>query len=114
MPNEPFDPDDAARFRPPDQQTQEELGGILERAFVRERGKEPAGTSEEIRRLHAMADDALRQAEMKLGLAREAEAAMDRARDLDEVAKWRETGEIYKREAGELRARAEQLRTMIG
>jgi len=112
MPNEPFDPDETPRFRPPDRQTQEELGGILERAFMREDGKEPA--EEEVRRLHALADDALREAEMKLSLAREAEAAIERAKDPDEAARYREAGEIYKREAGALKDRAEQLRGMIG
>jgi hypothetical protein len=112
MPNEPFDPQDAARFQPPDRETQEELGGVLERAFKREGGKEPL--EEEVRRLHAMADDALREAEMKLSLAREAEAAMERTRDAVEIERWRETGEAYKREAGELKVRAEQLRGLIG
>ena len=112
MSNEPFQPDDAARFRQPDRQTQEELGGILERAFMREGGREPA--AEEVRRLHAMADDALRDSETKLALAREAEAAMKNAHDRAEIERWREAHDMYKREADELKGRAEQLRGLIG
>jgi hypothetical protein len=122
MPNEPFNPDDAPRFRPPDWQTQEEVGGVLERAFQRERGR--VEDEEEVRRLHAMADDAAREAEMKLSKAREAEAAMagaverfglsDDPAHLAEISRWREESESYKREAERLKLHAEQLRLRVG
>jgi len=122
MPNEPFDPEDASRFQPADPRTQEELGGVLERSFARERGKEPA--EEEVRRLHAMADDALREAEMKLRMAREAEDAMARAAErygtsgdpvhLADLERWRDAAEAYKREAEELKIEGERLRGRIG
>jgi uncharacterized Ntn-hydrolase superfamily protein len=117
---EPFEPD-AARFRPADSRTQEELGGVLERAFARERGAEP--DEDLIRRYHVWADEALAAAEGKLALVREAEAAMAHAAeryghsqnpsDLAELQKWTETAELYRREAGELRIKAETLRQYI-
>jgi hypothetical protein len=121
VPDDPFDPDESARFQPATPQTQEELGGVLERAFMRERGKEP--NEGEGRRLHALADEALRQAEIKLGLAREAEAAMARATerygrsedpgDLAAVEKWTSAVQSYRREAEQLRLKAEDLRQRI-
>ena len=118
MPDDPFDPDERAHFQPADPHTQEELGGVLERAFQRERGKEP--NEEEVRRLHAMADEALRQAETKLSLAREAEAALTHAAerygrsrdpvDMAEVQRWTEAAERHRREAREFRETAEDLR----
>jgi hypothetical protein len=117
---EPFEPD-AARFRPADSRTQEELGGVLERAFAREHGAEP--DEDLIRRYHAWADEALAAAEGKLALAREAEAAIARAAerygrsrdsyDLEELRKWTEAAELYRREAGELRIKAETIRQYI-
>jgi|SRR5271165_2831247 len=121
MPDDPFDPGESARFQPATPQTQEELGGVLERAFMRERGREPNG--EEVRRLHALADEALRQAEIKLGLAREAEAAMARAAesygrskdpdDLAAVERWTSAAQSYRREAEQFRLKAEDLRQRI-
>ncbi len=90
----------------------------LERAFQRERGRE--ANEEEVRRWRAMAGDALRQAETKLSLAREAEAAMAHAverygrsrdpYDLAEVQRWTEAAERCRREAREFRETAEDLR----
>jgi hypothetical protein len=73
--------------------------------------------------LHALADEALRQAEIKLGLAGEAEAAMARATerygrsedpgDLAAVEKWTSAVQSYRREAEQLRLKAEDLRQRI-
>ena len=116
-----FDPDDAPHFAPADPKTQEELGGVLERAFARERGGDPNET--ESRRLHALADEALAKAESKLSLAREAEAAVKRAAerygisgeisDLADADKWSKVAEGYRREARELQTEAELLRQRI-
>lgn len=121
MPNQPFEPDESSRFEPADPKTREELGGVLERAFARERGKEP--NEEEARRLHALADEALLEAEAKLSLAREAEAALARAterygrsgdpNDLAEAEKWKDALETYQRLARDLRLKAELLRQHI-
>lgn len=121
MPDDPFEPDESARFPPADPRTQEELGGVLERAFSREGGKDP--NEEEVRRLHAEADEALRQAEVKLSLAREAESAAAHAAerygrsgnagDQAEVERWTQAAEVYRREAREFRERAEDLRQRI-
>ncbi len=121
MPREPFDPEEEARFRPADPRTQEELGGVLERAFARERGHEP--DEEENRRLHAWADEALAESETRLRQAREAEAAMKRAAeryghsgepaDLAEAERWKMAAESYRRKARELRVKAETLRQNI-
>ena len=110
MPNsgDPFDAGDPARYRPPDPRTQKELGGVLERAFEREGGREPYEA--EIRRADELADEALREAEIKLSLAREAEAALVEAKDLAEIEKWREALAMYRREAEEFRREAERLR----
>lgn len=118
MPDDPFDPDEAARFQPADPHTREELGGVLERAFERERGRDP--NEEEVRRFHALAGEALRQAETKLSLAREAEAAAERAAerygrsrdagDLAESRRFAEAAESYRRQAREFRNSAEDLR----
>ena len=116
-----FDSDDADHFQPVDPRTQDEIGGVLERAFSRERGKEP--NEEEARRLHALADEALQQAEVKLSLAREAEdlirCASERygvsreSADMAEVEKWTRAAEDYRREAEEFRQKAELLRQHI-
>ena len=106
---DPFDP---ARFRPPDPSTQKELGGVLERAFEREAGREP--NEDEIRRMHALADEALRESEVKKSLAREAEAALARAVDRTDVEKWTEALEVYRREAEEFRRKAELYREHTG
>ena len=116
-----FDFDDASHIQPADQRTQDEIGGVLERAFSREGGKEP--NEEEIRRFHALADEALSQAEIKLSLAREAEARMQRAAerykasgeagDLNELARWTRENEDRRREAEALRLKAETLRQYI-
>ena len=121
MPDYPFDPDESARFPPAASKTKEELGGVLERAFMRESGKEP--NAEEIRRLQALADEALRLARTKLGLAREAEAGMaqaterlSRSPDTGELAaleRWRSAAESYRREAELFRLKAEDLRQRI-
>src|SRR6185369_2905108 len=113
MPNwqDPFDANDPARFQPPDPRTQRELGGVLERAFEREAGHEP--NEDEIRRLQALADEALQEAETRLSMAREAEAALARAADRAEMEKWAEAIEIYRREAGEFRRKAELYREHI-
>jgi len=113
MPNrqDPFDANDPARYRPPDPRTQKELGGALERAFEREQGREP--DEEENRRYHALADEALREAETRLALAREAEAALELARDPAEIERWTEQLENYRREAGEFRRKAELLRGYV-
>jgi hypothetical protein len=113
MANEPFDPEPGIHYRPADSQTQDELGGVLERSFAREGGREP--NLEEIHHFAAMADEALREAEAKLSLARDAESAAARAaEDRCEVERWIESAERYKREAAELRERAEELRERIG
>ena len=121
MPDDPFDPDECSRFEPAEPAAREELGGVLERAFAHEGGKDP--NAEESRRLHTLADEALREAETKLSLAREAEAALDRAAerygrsgdraDLDEVERWKESAEIYRRLEGEWRATAEMIRQRV-
>jgi hypothetical protein len=121
MPDNPFDPGECSRFERADPITREELGGVLERAFAHERGKDP--NSEESRRLHELADEALREAETKLSLAREAEAALDRAAerygrsgdraDIEDAERWKESAEIYRRLAGEWRATAEMVRQRL-
>ena len=121
MAREPYDPASGAHFQPAAPSTQEELGGVLERAFVREGGREPG--EEETRRLHAWADEALAASEGKLALAREAEAAMEHAAerngrsrdaaDLAEVERWTEAAGHYRREAEELRLHCESLRQRI-
>jgi hypothetical protein len=122
MANEPFDPEPGVHYQPADPQTQEELGGVLERAFTRESGREP--NQEEVYRFAALADEALHQAEAKLAMAREAEAAVALAaerygrsgdpEDLRETERWTESAERSRREAAELRERAEDLRERIG
>lgn len=122
MANEPFDPEPGVHYRPADSQTQDELGGVLERSFAREGGREP--NLEEMHHFAAMADEALREAETKLSMARDAESAAVRAaerygrsggrEDLIEVERWTESAERHKREAAELRERAEELRERIG
>jgi len=106
MPDDPSD-----RFQPAPPSTQREIGGVLERAFAREGGREP--NEEEIRRLQFDADEALREAEVKLSLAREAEAAMAQNVDPADVERWRLVAQDYHRMARELRERAEDLRQRI-
>jgi hypothetical protein len=75
-------------------------------------------------RFAALADEALHQAEAKLAMAREAEAAVALAaerygrsgdpEDLRETERWTESAERSRREAAELRERAEDLRERIG
>jgi len=117
MANEPFDPEPAVHYQPADPQTQEELGGVLERSFTRESGREP--NQEEIHHFAALADEALLQAEAKLSMASDAESAIARAagalrpirrsEDLGEVERWTESARRFQREAAELRERAQEL-----
>ena len=121
MSNDPFDPEESARFQPAAPGTQQELGGVLERAFVRERGKQPS--EGEAAHLHALADEALRQAETKLSLAREADAAVTKAAerygrskdraDLAAIESWTRAAKSYRREAEQFREKAEDLRQRI-
>lgn len=77
-----------------------------------------------MRRLQASADNALREADRKLELAREAEAAMAGAAErygisgdavhLADLERWREAAETYQREAEELKVQSERLRGQIG
>ena len=121
MPDDPFGPHKPARFQPAAPKTQEELGGVLERAFVREWGKEPG--EGEIRHMRALADESLQQEQAKLALAREAEAAVVQASerfgrsrnpgDQAAVEEWIRAAETYRRQAGEFRRKAEDLRQRI-
>lgn len=109
------------RYRAADMKTQEEVGGILERAFQREGGHEPY--EEEARRFLALADEAEGKAEAAESLAREAEAAVERyaerhahTGDPDdlELMQRRETeAQAYRREAESLRLEAERLRRYL-
>lgn len=118
MTGDPYDPDEARHFQPADPRTQDELGGVLERAFSRERGREP--NEDEVRRWYALADDAVQHAEIRLSLAREAEQAMKHAmeryarsrdaRDLADMDQWKNAAEVYRRDAREFHSRAERLR----
>ena len=69
---------DNTRYRPADLRTRDEVGGILERSFQHEGGKEP--NEEEARRLLALADEAEQRAEIAENLAREAETAAAKRR----------------------------------
>ncbi len=121
MPDDPFDPDERVRFVPAAPATRQEVGGVLERTFAREGGKDL--DEQDIRRLHFAADEALREAEINLSLAREAESAMALAAerygrssdpaDLAEVERWKSAAEDYRRRARECRERAENLRQRI-
>lgn len=107
------------RYRPADLMTQGEVGGILERSFQREGGREP--NEEDARRLLALAEEAEKRAEAAESMAREAETAglesaaraslrESEAGDIRVVDRWKETAETYHREAENLRAEAERLR----
>jgi hypothetical protein len=109
---------DKARYRPADSRTRGEVGGILERSFQREGGKEP--NEEEARRLLALADEAEKRADAAESLAHEADSA---AADSEGSSEWtgdaahvpeaerlKEAAQIYRREAESLREEAERLR----
>jgi hypothetical protein len=105
-------------YRAADARTQEEVGGILERAFQRESGREPR--EEEERRFLAWAEEAESKAEAADSLAREAEQAAAQAterysltRGEDDMAarqRWDSEAEAYRREADDQRLEAERLR----
>jgi hypothetical protein len=106
---------DRTRYRPADARTRDEVGGILERSFQHESGREP--NEEEARRLLALADEAEKRAEVAESLAREAEAAVVDAVEVcpqtGEAASLEETAERRHREAEVLRAEADRLRRYL-
>lgn len=105
-------------FPAADVRTQEEVGGLLERAFRREGGEEPR--EEEKRRLLARAEEAEARAAAAESQAREAEWSGERAAErygrsgsgeyLASLRDWQEQAEARRREAEELRGEAERLR----
>lgn len=115
------DPNRIDRFRPAAPQTQEEVGGVLERSFRRERGREP--NEEESRRFLALADEAEKKAETSEASAREAEASAARAAeryshggdssDTDDARRWEEAAAVYRREAESFRLEADRLRQYL-
>lgn len=106
------------RYRAADARTQAEVGGILERAFQRESGREPR--EEEGRRFIALAQEAEAGAEAAESLADEAErqaaeAAERHARtgapdDLAAIEHWQAEAETHRRRCEALRLEAERLR----
>ena len=108
-------------YRPADRETQQEVGGILERAFQREGGREPYEA--EMARFFTNAEEADARAEQAEAALREAEREGDRAAeryaltggpdDLAAVERFRAQAESYRREAETLREEAERLRKYI-
>ncbi|MEW6367235.1 MAG: hypothetical protein AB1714_21605 [Acidobacteriota bacterium] len=115
------DRDDSGRFRPADTRTQEEVGGVLERAFAREGGREP--NEAEAQRYLQLADEAEKKAKEAEVLAGEADAAAVRSAeryattqspsDQDSVERWKVEAETHRREADSLRKEAERMRQYV-
>jgi len=107
---------DETRYRRADARTRNEVGGILERSFQHEGGREP--NEEEARRLLALADEAEHRAEAAESVAREAEAAAVSAVEASpprqgEANQLEETAKKHRREAESLREEAERLRRYL-
>lgn len=121
VPDEPYDPKDPSRFRPSDPKTQQEVGGVLERAFQREGGREPEEL--EAQRFLALAEEADQRAEAAESLAMEAEDAAAQASerfartggpdDLESVKRYEDMAGEYRREAECMRLEAERLRKYL-
>ena len=111
------DPQNAGRYKPADPRTQEEVGGVLERAFEHERGHEPL--EEQARRLLQWADEAEERAVAAESLANQAEQAAARAAeryaltgdqdDLAALRRWEAEAEAARREAEATREEVERL-----
>lgn len=116
--SKPGSEDKAGRYRAADARTQEEVGGLLERAFQREGGREPR--QEEARRFLEWVKETEGKAEAVDSLAREAEQAAAEAAerfartrgedDLAALQRWEAEADAYRREAENLRLEAERLR----
>ncbi len=116
-----LDPLHSSHFRPADPLTQEEVGGVLERAFRREGGDEPQEA--EARRFLELADEAEGRAEAAEALTREAERAATQAAeryalsggtdDLAAIKRWQEAASEYRREGASQRLEAERLRKYL-
>jgi len=114
-------PPGSGRFRPADPRTQEEVGGVLERAFRNEGGDEPR--EEEARRFLELAAEAEKRAEAADALAEEAgraaTAAAERhattggADDLAAVKRWDEVAAEQRRRAEAERLEADRLRRYL-
>ncbi len=112
------DRQDPSRYEPASARTQEEVGGMLERAFRQEGGRR--SREEEVRRFLALADEAEARAETAESLAREAEEAAERAAerhalsgeagDLAALERWQAEAEIQGRQVEHFREEAERLR----
>ena len=110
-----------AHYQPADRDTQQEVGGILERAFQREDGHEPYEA--EITRFVGAAEEAEARAEAAEALQRESERAGDEVAeryaltagpdDLAAVEHHRTEAESYRRESEMLHQEAERLRKHI-
>lgn len=106
------------RFRASNPGTQEEVGGILERAFAREGGREPL--EEEARFFLDQIQAAEGRAEAAESLSREAELAAERAgeryarsgrpEDLEAMRRWEEKADAHRREGESMRGEADRLR----
>jgi hypothetical protein len=106
------------RYQPSDPRTREEVGGILERAFQREGGREPDDVEEtHFRVLAQEAEARLHSAEH---LAEEAEGAAKRAaeqyalsqnhEDLEITRRWQQEAALRRREVHTLQEEVERLR----
>jgi hypothetical protein len=110
--------DEEEAYQPTSRRIRAEVGGVLERAFRREGGEEPA--EEDVLALLSLAEEAEARAEAAENHAREAERAAAEAReryarsaspdDLSEVEFFEAELKSYHREAVELRLEAERLR----
>lgn len=109
------------RYQATDPYTRGEVGGILERAFQREHGKEP--NELESQQLLFLADESERRAEIAELSAIEAEqAALQAAEryaltgetdDGEAMRRWEAEARAYRREAEALRLEVERLRSYL-
>lgn len=114
-------PSTEEHYRPADHDTQKEVGGILERAFLREDGQEPYedemvrffGSAQEADERAEQAEAAYREAQREGELAAERYALTAGPDDLAAMERFREQAEAYRREAETLREEAERLRKYI-
>lgn len=113
--------EDRQRFQAPDPHLRDEIGGLLERAFLREGGREPDAL--EISNLRILEDEMVEKVEKAQRLAEEAMGASRRAaeqytashalEDLEAAQRWEAEAATYHREAEVLRSEVERLRKYL-
>lgn len=113
--------EDRQRFQVPDPRLRDEIGGLLEKAFLREEGRLPDAL--EISNLKILEEEAVEKAEKAQQLAEEALDAAQRAseqyaashalEDLEAVQRWEAEAATYFREAEVFRLEVERLRRYL-